>query len=428
MKGTPDSMNAAHAAALRRDLDALCDLGGRPAGSASEAAAFEWIGQRLRDDPGVPHTLSAFEFAGWREESVHLESVGDPGQRFDARALPNSASTPGAGVVAPLLDLGRGDPAQGLPGPASGRIVLIDHEYMFGAETVHRSHKLARAAEAGAAAVILASPWSGGIAITGSAVPGFALPVVAVDHETALRLRASQPGATLRLRVSTQQGPLTSHNLVADLFPGRERSVVLSAHVDGHDIAEGAIDNASGVVAVLAAARQLHRRGTSWRHGIRVCFFGAEEAGLLGSEHYLAALAPDEQATLIADLNVDSVGSAASMTAMTSGFSTLQDFVLGSADAAGLAVHTFLPFRRNSDHANFAQRGIPALRLVAGFDEPGSRARFVLTSHDTRDKVDLQGVADAAQLLCTLVSRLCDLDAAACTRLRASSDTPRSTT
>ncbi len=38
----------------------------------------------------------------------------------------------------------------------------------------------------------------------------------------------------------------------------------------------------------------------------------------------------------------------------------------------------------NSDHANFAAHGIPALRLLAGFDEPGSHLRHLLTGADTR--------------------------------------------
>ena len=42
---------------------------------------------------------------------------------------------------------------------------------------------------------------------------------------------------------------------------------------------------------------------------------------------------------------------------------------------------------QNSDHANFALAGIPAMRLVAGFDDPGANLRYVLTPADTRDKV-----------------------------------------
>ena len=48
----------------------------------------------------------------------------------------------------------------------------------------------------------------------------------------------------------------------------------------------------------------------------------------------------------------------------------------------------------NSDHANFARRGIPALRLVAGFDEPDSRLRYLLTPGDTLDKIAPKELAE----------------------------------
>ena len=47
---------------------------------------------------------------------------------------------------------------------------------------------------------------------------------------------------------------------------------------------------------------------------------------------------------------------------------------------------------RNSDHYDFVSRGIPAMRVVTGFDEPESGARYLLTSGDTRE-----GGADGAE-------------------------------
>jgi Zn-dependent M28 family amino/carboxypeptidase len=57
----------------------------------------------------------------------------------------------------------------------------------------------------------------------------------------------------------------------------------------------------------------------------------------------------------------------------------------------------------NSDHANFAAAGIPALRLIAGFDDPDSNLRFLLTAADTRDKVRPAELAQALRLAVTLV-------------------------
>ena len=58
-------------------------------------------------------------------------------------------------------------------------------------------------------------------------------------------------------------------------------------------------------------------------------------------------------------------------------------FVRGAADAAGLSLGVHVPLMANSDHANFAAHGIPALRLLAGFDDPGSNLRHLLTRADT---------------------------------------------
>ncbi len=64
----------------------------------------------------------------------------------------------------------------------------------------------------------------------------------------------------------------------------------------------------------------------------------------------------------------------------------------------------------NSDHYNFACHGIPATRLVAGFDEPSSDIKYVLTPSDTRDKVRSEDLRRAAALTATLVVEACQAD------------------
>jgi hypothetical protein len=54
--------------------------------------------------------------------------------------------------------------------------------------------------------------------------------------------------------------------------------------------ARGADDDASGIAAVLAAARGLWKQRGKLKHTIRFCFFNAEESGLVGSQAYAAAL------------------------------------------------------------------------------------------------------------------------------------------
>ena len=66
---------------------------------------------------------------------------------------------------------------------------------------------------------------------------------------------------------------------------------------------------------------------------------------------------------------------------------------------------------QNSDHANFALAGIPALRLVAGFDDPRANLRHVLTPADTRDKVSEDELRQSAILAAAMVAAACNADA-----------------
>jgi Zn-dependent M28 family amino/carboxypeptidase len=183
--------------------------------------------------------------------------------------------------------------------------------------------------------------------------------------------------------------------------PGRTPEwVVLSAHIDGHDIGESAMDNASGVAAALAVASRCAAAGPATR-GLRVCLFSAEEWALAGSRHYVDAMSAGERAAIVLNVNLDTVGGASSLTALTSEFPQLEPFVQQACSGVG----TYAPMMANSDHYNFARHGIPALRLVAGFDEPESNVRHILTREDTRDKVSPADLAHAASVAEALVMR-----------------------
>jgi hypothetical protein len=98
----------------------------------------------------------------------------------------------------------------------------------------------------------------------------------------------------------------TLHNVVADLDGSGDVSdgaglVVLGCHLDStaardpgyappRDPARGADDDASGMAALLAIARHLRSLPTPPFHTVRLCFFNAEESGLVGSRAYAASL------------------------------------------------------------------------------------------------------------------------------------------
>jgi hypothetical protein len=93
-----------------------------------------------------------------------------------------------------------------------------------------------------------------------------------------------------------------------EYYPTTQKYVLIGAHLDdvpSYGYAPGADDNASGVAAVLEAARVM--RGYQFEHTIRFTTFNAEEQGLIGS-NYLAAEAYSESDTIIAALCYDMIG------------------------------------------------------------------------------------------------------------------------
>ncbi len=91
-------------------------------------------------------------------------------------------------------------------------------------------------------------------------------------------------------------------------YPTTQKYVLVGGHLDdvpNYGYAPGADDNASGVAAMLEAARVM--RNYEFEHTIRFAAFNAEEQGLIGS-NYLAAEASSENDTIIAALCYDMIG------------------------------------------------------------------------------------------------------------------------
>jgi hypothetical protein len=387
-------------AALWTDFLALCDFGGRLAGTPSEAQAQAWCSARLDAvSPGLRSRQDATPYAGWSCQRADLLDAATGG-RLQAVPLLGTASTPADGLELEVIDLGRGTPEQiRAAGDAPrGRAVLVAHEYPFASTTVHRRVKLAAAQAAGAAAFLIAQPEPGVGPVSGSSGRGGGpgIPAMGISAEAAAVLR--QSGARVRMHIEGEDRPgLETKTLVLDL-PGRgPERVVVSAHIDGHPLAESAIDNATGVVAALALARAAAPLVQEMERGLTVCIFSAEEWALQGSRAWVAGLDAQRRARIRLNLNLDSLAGSERLTALTSGFPALGAFLQSAASVGGHALATHLPLMPNSDHANFAAAGIPALRLLAGFDEPESPLRLLLTPADRRGLVQQRSLRQATR-------------------------------
>jgi Zn-dependent M28 family amino/carboxypeptidase len=190
-------------------------------------------------------------------------------------------------------------------------------------------------------------------------------------------------GATLSVDYRVKRESVVSKNVVGRVA-GRthpDQTLLYTAHWDhlgigkpdetGDRIFNGAVDNASGIAAILELARLF---GTEPKPARSVVFLAvtAEEKGLLGSEYYAAhPLYPLE--TTVADINMDALGLFGPAKDFTTfGPNTVVD-ELGAAGAKrGL---TLAPDPRpeagsffRSDHFPLSKAGVPAVSFKSGDD------------------------------------------------------------
>jgi aminopeptidase YwaD len=397
------------------DFEALCDMGGRLAGTQSEVKALAFARQRLAAVPGASVRDDPVDYPGWRCRSAQLSDAAT-GVSHPCTPLLGTAAT--AGVVAEVLDLGLGRPEdfERHAKDIGGRIVMVRHEYPFATGHVHRRVKLGLAQQMGAAGFLIAHPEAGVGPVSGSSGRngGPGIPALGIGAEAAAtfgRLPDS-PLARARIVIDADDHPARTSMLIAELPGQGPHWVAVSAHIDGHPHGESAIDNATGVTVALALARLLAPHVSKCPRGLRICLFSAEEWGLVGSRLWLERMDEAARRSIVMNVNLDSVAGASGLTALTSGFERLDVWVKEAAGLAGMSIATHLPLMANSDHANFAAHGIPAFRLIAGFNAPDSNLRLLLTAADTRDKVRAEELDQALGLASALTWRaLTDTDA-----------------
>lgn len=266
-----------------------------------------------------------------------------------------------------------------------------------------------------------------------------------LDYD-ALKLAAQKPdfhpvalkGATLSARFGVDVERVVTHNVLAKRAgatkPGEV--VLYGAHWDhlgvggadstGDRIYNGALDNASGVGALLELAR-LYANGPAPRRTVMFAAWTAEEKGLLGSEYY-ASHPEIPLAKTVANLNMDGMaiyGRARDVVVIGAGKSELEDDLRRAAVADGLAVTAETNpqaggyFR--SDHFSLAKAGVPALSfhlgpdLLAGGRERGLKLAADFTaqhyhqpSDEWRADWDLSGAVQELRLQYAVGRELAD--------------------
>lgn len=218
-------------------------------------------------------------------------------------------------------------------------------------------------------------------------------------------------------RGSNKPEPRFSRNVVMIRTPydtsACAETVVLGAHFDHLGLGgrgsrraytaavhNGADDNASGVAMLLELAKKITQYPAPLKRNVVIAAFGAEELGLIGSNHFVRNL-PPHSGKIVLMINFDMVGR----------LDTLRRLEIGGltsfADADNLlytlpnpdSLTFFFPshIKRNSDHAPFYAAGIPVL-----FFHTGLHADYH-TPDDDIDKINLSGMHAIAHFADSLI-------------------------
>lgn len=194
-------------------------------------------------------------------------------------------------------------------------------------------------------------------------------------------------GVTIDVDLDAEYGDLSTRNVIGKIEGSdsslQDEYVIFSTHhdhlgvtfpVEGDSINNGALDNASGVSAVLETAKALKMVENELRRSVKFMFVGAEEMGLLGSL-YWSQNPTVHPGKVSANINLDSMqifGDTNDMVLIGYGRNSITDiFRQHIEETDRVAVRDLQPeqgiFYR-SDHFSFARIGIPAIYPNGGRD------------------------------------------------------------
>lgn len=251
----------------------------------------------------------------------------------------------------------------------------------------------------------------------GGAVSGFPLPLA------------------LQLKQTSTHDQVTSANVIG-MIEGSDPAlknevIVLTAHLDhigitrgieGDQINNGALDNASGTATMMDAARML-KNGPPLKRSVMFIALTAEEKGLLGAQ-YFAENPTVAKERLVANVNLD-------MPILTYPFSDLVVFggsrstIIESVEMAAAEMGITLSpdpvpdqglFTR-SDHFRFVEAGIPSVYLIPGWQSGGAEefARHMTTNYhrpsdDMNNTIDFDAAARFAEIKARIALTLANAD------------------
>lgn len=389
-------------------LTSLCSVRrDRRPGSVGNLAATEYVAATLRR-LGWATELQWFDCLDWESDGGKLNVAG---QDYAVVPSPYGSGVSGEArlVTASSLEELSGREAEGavllLHGELTGRpLTPLNYPFYSSPEDEHLMRLIETARPLAVVAVTGRYP-----ELCGAMDPfpfiedgSFTVPVADVGPEVGEQL-LKHVGANVHVVLNARRRPARAANVLARRGP-QHRRVTVVAHVDSKPGTPGALDNATGVAALLLVAEALVGEVFDGDAGIELLVVNGEDYyAASGEVRYLQGTDIDD---VLLAVNLDGVGLPEGATAWSLyGCPPELDARLRGvlAETPGILEG---PQWFQSDHAIFAMRGRPALAFTSS-DMQTALGMVAHAPTDTPDGVDTPKVKEAAAAVTAAVLACC---------------------
>ena len=307
----------AHQAAFQAAADA--NGGVREASTPGYAASGAYVAGQL-EAAGYDVTIQDFQYPFFEELAIaeldQVSPVTTSYPYFDGAGFATMSYSGSGEVTAPTQDVDFADPTgqsantstsgceiEDFAGFVDGNIAIVQRgSCSFGLKALN-------AEASGAVGVVIYNEGQPGreAAFLGTlGAPGLTIPAVGASYAVGRELAAA--GVVAHMKVDAISELRNTFNVLAESNGGDPDNVVMvGAHLDSVSEGPGIQDNGSGSGAILEVAIQMQK--VKPVNKVRFAWWGAEESGLLGSEHYVAELTQEEADQIALYLNFDMIGS-----------------------------------------------------------------------------------------------------------------------
>jgi hypothetical protein len=219
-------------------------------------------------------------------------------------------------------------------------------------------------------------------------------------------------GKSVTLKANTTRHPEGKACNVIGMIEGtdpvlKNEVIIIGGHLDAvgnaGKVVNGALDNASGVVDIMGAAKAMAQSGIELKRSVLFLFIGGEEIGLLGSKLYAQKPVFPKEKT-ITFINLDMVGNGTGLS--VNGSSTYKNLLTYFEQANSKYIHR--PFRGSapepaeyygrprSDAFNFSSAGFRTMSIGT---TGGYKKVYYHLPGDDPDAVTIDIMEDVAKMI-----------------------------